>query len=143
MKRFFAIILFCSVLISCSATKEEMPVQILAQKLGEEINDFENLTEASDDYIKKHLNSDLSLYSEYIVLYSSSSAVKNELGIFKVKDMNDISKGMTEVKKYINANCSKNIEKASFTRYGKYILFTILSLEESNNVERKFRAELR
>lgn len=154
MKRFFAIILFCCSLISCSAAKEDMPVQILAEKLGEEIDGFENLTEASSDYIKYCIGSDLSLYSEYIILYPFSGTVYNELGIFKVKDMNAVNEGIEEVKKYIsfkkenwdmryNSDEYKKIESANVTRFGKYILYTILDTEESKEVEKHFREELR
>ena len=153
MKRLLAIFIFCCILVSCTA-KEDMPVQILAQELGEEIENFDNLAEADDDYIKHCMNSDLSLYSEYIVMSPSQGDAYNEFGIFKVKDMNDINKGIEEVKKYLNfkkenfdAKYStdeyKKIENAKVTRFGKYILFTALNEAESKEVEKEFRDKLR
>ena len=154
MKKLSIALLICLLLASCSPIKDDMPVQILAAELSDEISGFENLTEASADYIKYCMKSDLSLYSEYIVLYPFAGTTYNEIGIFKVKNADDIDKGVKEVNNYLNFKKEnwdtrylgdefKKIENAKITPFGQYILYTILSENESKDVIEEFKDELK
>ena len=154
MKKLLLTAIICIIIVSCSAPKDDIPVQILATTLGEKIDGFENLTQASDDYIKYCMESDLSLYSEYIVLYPFAGTEYNEIGIFKVDDANNTDEGIKEVEKYLmfkksnwdtrykNDEFSK-IENAKITSCGKYILYTILSDAEMESVISAFKASLK
>lgn len=154
MKKFCFVLVFCLILASCSGVKDDIPVQILAASLGEEIGGFENMAEASTDYIKYCMGSDLSIYSEYIVLYPFAGTVYNEFGIFKVDDKADLDKGIEEVSNYINFKKEnwdtryngeefEKIEKAEVTNCGRYILYTILGDGERKEVINEFKDELK
>ncbi|MBQ8837045.1 MAG: DUF4358 domain-containing protein [Clostridia bacterium] len=154
MKKICFLLVLCILLCSCSSVKDDIPVQILAASLGEEIDGFENMAEASTDYIKYCMNSDLSLYSEYIVLYPFAGTVYNEFGIFKVKDKANLDKGIEEVNNYLAFKKSNwdtrykseelnKIEKAKTVNIGRYILYVILGSEDSAEVIEKFKEELK
>lgn len=134
---------------SCAVAKDTVPVQILAACVGEEIDGFENLAEASTDYIKYCMSSDLSLYSEYIVLYPFSGTEYNEVGIFKVKDEGDVGDGKNEIEGYLKFKKDNwdtrymgeefnKIENAKVTSFGKYIMYTILNEDETKEATEKF-----
>ncbi len=153
MKKLLVTAFICLLLVSCTAVKDDMPVQILASELGEEINGFKNLAEASTDYIKYCMNSDLGLYSEYIVLYPFSGTTYSEIGIFKIKNLKEIDKGVDEINGYLKFKKDnwdtrylgdefKKIENAKVTTFGKYILYTVLTEDESNKVIKEFKDEL-
>ena len=154
MKKLCISMVLCLLLTSCSKVKDDVPVQILATELGNEIDGYNNMAEASTDYINYCMNSDLSLYSEYIVLYPFAGTVYNEFGIFKVKNSDDIDKGIEEVKYYLNFKKENwdtrylgeefaKIEKAEVTTFGKYILYTILGDEEKKDVIDEFKENLK
>lgn len=154
MKKVCLLLIFCFLFTSCSLVKDDMPVQLLAMAIGEKIEGFSNLAEASTDYIKYCMSSDLSLYSEYIVLYPFSGSKYNEIGIFKVRDKNNLQKGINEVNNYLKFKKSnwdtrymgeefKKIETAKIKSCGHYILYTILSESESKSAVRKFEKMLK
>lgn len=154
MKKVFIFVFACIFISSCSTAKDTVPVQILAASLGNKINGFENMTEVSTDYIKYCMNSDLSLYSEYIVLYPFSGTEYNEIGIFKVKCEKSIEKGVAEVKNYLLFKKSNwdtrymedefvKIENAEVCTLGKYILYAILNDGERENVIKTFEEILK
>ncbi len=154
MKKFCVLLVFILLFSSCAMIKDDMPVQLLAMAIGEKIEGFENLAEASTDYIKYCMSSDLSLYSEYIVLYPFSGTKYNEIGIFKVRDKKDLQKGLKELENYLLFKKSnwdtrymgdefKKIETAQVKSCGHYILYTILSENESKSAIRKFEKLLK
>ncbi len=153
MKKLCILLVFCFLFTACSAVKDDMPVQLLAMSIGKKINGFENLAEASSDYIKYCMNSDLSLYSEYIVLYPFAGTKYNEIGIFKVRDKGEIQNGIKEVEKYLLFKKSNwdtrymgeefdKIKNAKVTAYGNYILYTILSENEAKTAIKNFKKML-
>lgn len=153
MKKLCILLVFCFLFTACSAVKDDIPVQLLAMSIGKKINGFENLAEASSDYIKYCMNSDLSLYSEYIVLYPFAGTKYNEIGIFKVRDKGEIQNGIQEVEKYLLFKKSnwdtrymgeefEKIENAKVTAYGNYILYTILSENEAKTAIKNFKKML-
>lgn len=153
MKKLCFLLVLCFLFTACAAIKDDMPVQLLAMSLGEKIEGFENLAEASSDYIKYCMSSDLSLYSEYIVLYPFAGTKYNEIGIFKVRDKGEIQNGIKEVEKYLLFKKSnwdtrymgeefKKIENAKVTAYGNYILYTVLSENEAKTAIKTFKKML-
>ena len=154
MKAFIVTVFLCAFLTSCTAVKDTVPVQILAASLGEEIEGFENLAEASTDYIKYCMSSDLSLYSEYIVLYTFAGTEYNEIGIFKVKNTSDTKAGAKEAERYLKfkkdnwdnryrGDESKKIENAKVTVLCNYILYNVLEEKEASMVTKKFQSLLK
>lgn len=153
MKKLCILLVFCFLFTACSAVKDDIPVQLLAMSIGKKINGFENLAEASSDYIKYCMNSDLSLYSEYIVLYPFAGTKYNEIGIFKMRHKEEIQNGIKEVEKYLLFKKSNwdtrymgedfdKIKNAKVTAYGNYILYTILSENESKTAIKNFKKML-
>lgn len=154
MKKVCVLLLFCLLFTSCSQVNDAVPVQILADALGEEIEGYTNLGQASPDYIGYCMQSDLSLYEEYIVLYPFAGTVYNEIGIFKLKDASKKDAGIAEIKRYLafkkenwdtryrKEEVSK-IENADIVSSGRYLLYTILDPEESAAVCKHFIRELK
>ena len=64
------LLLLC--LLSCESVREDIPVQLLADTVGTKIEGFSHLSQASTEYIRYCMNSDLSLYDEYLILYPFS-----------------------------------------------------------------------
>ncbi|MBE6679433.1 MAG: DUF4358 domain-containing protein [Ruminococcaceae bacterium] len=154
MKKLCILFVLCFLFTACSTVKDDMPVQLLAMAVGEKIEGFDNLSEASTDYIKYCMTSDLSIYSEYIVMYPFAGSQYNEFGIFKVRDKNNLQSGVKEVENYISFKKSnwdtrymgeefKKIDNAKVTVCGHYILYTILSENESKSAARKFENMLK
>ena len=154
MKKTSAIFLVCLLLFSCSPVKTTVPVQIIAGCLKERIEGFEHLSEASEDYIKYCTQGDLSAFSEYIVLYPFSGEKYNELGVFKVSDTHNVDDGVSVIRKYLsfkksnwdtryNGDEYNKICNATITTQGKYILFTILSDEDSKTTIKLFKKLLK
>ena len=154
MKKLLFTLIVCLLLMSCNSVKDDVPVQILAESLGKNITDFSNLSEASSDYIKYCMKSDLSLYSEYVVMYPFSGTKYNEIGIFKVKDQDSASDAAKELESYLMFKKSNwdtrykgeefsKIEHAKITTCGNYILYTILDEKEQENVIKQFQKELK
>ena len=154
MKKLCILLILFFLFSSCSMIKDDMPVQLLSMAIGEKIEGFENLAEASTDYIKYCMGSDLSLYSEYIVMYPFSGTKYNEIGLFKVKDKKDLQKGINEVENYLKFKKSnwdtrymgeefKKIETAQIKSCGHYILYTILSESENKSAVRRFEKMLK
>ncbi len=107
------------------------------------------MSEASTDYIKYCTGNDLSIFSEYIILYPFSGTEYNEYGIFKVSEKQNAKKGIDVIKTYLSFKKSNwdtrymgeeytKICNAKITSKGDYILYTILSDEESKSVEKLF-----
>ena len=153
MKKLCFLLVLCSLFTSCSAVKDDMPVQLLAMAIGEKIIGFENLSEASSDYIEYCMGSDLSPYSEYIVMYPFAGDIYNEFGIFKIRNEKDLQNAIKEVERYISFKKSnwdtrymgeefEKIENAQVVTRGKYILYTILSASEGKTAKRKFEKML-
>ena len=153
MKKVCVLLLFCLLFTSCSQVNDAVPVQVLADALGEEIEGYTNLGQASPDYIGYCMQSDLSLYEEYIVLYPFAGTVYNEIGIFKIKDASKKKDSIAEVKRYLafkkenwdtryRGEEFSKIESAAVVCHGRYILYTILSLKESEAVCNRFEKEL-
>lgn len=152
MKKLFSIVILSILITSCSV-KKDVPVQIIASSLGEHISNFENMAEASDDYVKYCMNSDMAIFSEYIILYPFSGTEYTEIGIFKISDENKISDGIKIIDGYINFKKENwdtrymddefaKIENAKITSCGPYILYTILDANESKQVIKKFKNQL-
>ena len=154
IKKICSILCLLFLLSSCSKVKTEVPVQILAETVGKEIVGYENLTSASADYIRYCMQSDLSLYEEYVILYPFSGTRYNEFGIFKLKNNNDRAAAKAELEKYLafkkenwdtryNANEFSKIQSAKIFACEKYLLYTILSPEEANSVSKAFLQEVK
>lgn len=153
MKKLCCLLLVVCLFTACGSVRDDMPVQILAAALGEEIEGFENLTSASADYIRYCMGSDLSLYEEYVVLYPFSGTEYNEIGVFKLKNADDIGKGREELQKYLtfkkdnwdtryNGEEFNKIETSRIQTCGRYLLYTILATNEANAVTERFEKEL-
>ena len=153
MKRICFLLLFGLLLTSCAQVNDAVPVQILADALGEEIRGYADLGQASSDYIGYCMSSDLALYEEYIVLYPFAGTVYNEIGIFKLKDTSQKEDGIAEVKRYLafkkenwdtryRSDEFSKIENAAVVCHGRYILYTILSPKESKAVCERFKQAL-
>ncbi len=149
MKKTIFIIALCIFITSCTTAKDTVPVQIIAEYIGTEINGFENLAEASEDYIKYCMKSELELYSEYIVLYPFAGNTYNEFGIFKVHKEDDIKRGIEEIRGYLAFKTENwdtrymgsefdKIKNAKVYSFGKYILYTILSPNDSKTANERF-----
>lgn len=154
MKKFLCLLTVCLLLASCGQVNDAVPVQILADALGKEIDGYENLGQASSDYISYCMNSDLSLYEEYIVLYPFAGTVYNEIGIFKLKDASETEEGIAEIRRYLafkkrnwdtryRSDELSKIENAVVTCEGRYLLYTILNPDESQAVANRFEKELK
>ena len=154
MRKVCFLIIFCLLISGCESVKNDMPVQLVAEKLGEKISNFEHLGTASADYIKYCMQSDLTLYAEYTVLYPFSGTKYNEIGIFKVKSNDDLSKGLKEVKNYLlfkksnwdtryNSQELSKINNAKICHCGNYILYTILAENEESAVIKEFKTVLK
>ncbi|MBQ9133343.1 MAG: DUF4358 domain-containing protein [Clostridia bacterium] len=154
MKKGFCLFMACLLLVSCGQVNDAIPVQILADALGEEIDGYKNLGQASSDYIGYCMSSDLSLYEEYIVLYPFAGTMYNEIGIFKLKDASEKETGIAEIHRYLafkqqnwdtryRSDEQSKIENASVVCEGRYLLYTILSPEESAAVTKRFEKELK
>ena len=154
MKRICILCTVCFLLVACAPTNDAVPVQILADALGEKIQGYTDLGPASSDYIAYCMGSDLSLYEEYIVLYPFAGTVYNEIGIFKLKDRSRKEDGIAEIKRYLafkkenwDTRYRKDelakIDNASVVCIGRYLLYTILSPTESEAVRKQFEAELK
>lgn len=153
MKRLFIAVMICLLLPSCASAQKDLPVQILGQTLGTEIENFENLGIASVDYLRYCMQSDLSLYDEYLVLYPFAGTEYKEIGIFKLKDASDKASAKTEILAYLafkeknwdtryNGDEFSKIQNAKIIIGGRYILYTILAPEESDRVIRAFKAAI-
>ena len=152
LKKLLAICL-CLSLFACSDVRDDIPVQILSERLLENINGSENMSEASTDYIKYCMESDLGIYSEYIVLYPFAGKIYNEIGIFKVRDEKDVEKAVSEVKSYITFKTEnwdtrymgeefEKIKNSEIVPLGKYVLYTILSENEQKKVVEEYKKQL-
>ena len=152
MKKIFCIVILCIFLTSCSV-KNDVPVQIIADALGEHISNFDNMAQASEDYMKYCMNSDLSMFSEYIVLYPFSGKKYTEIGIFKMQENEKTSDGIKILERYLNFKKQNwdtrymgdeyaKIESAKITSCGPYILYTILDESESTKVSKEFKKQL-
>lgn len=154
MQKVFCLLTVCILLVSCGKINDAIPVQILADSLGKEIEGYENLGQASADYLGYCMSSDLSLYEEYIVLYPFAGTIYNEIGIFKLKDDSKKEEGIAEIERYLafkkenwdtryRGNEFTKIENATISAKGRYLLYTILSPEESEAVASRFKKELK
>ena len=143
MRKLCIAVIFCMFFSGCASYKNDVPVQLIATTLCKKIEGSENLAEASPDYIKYCMDSDLSLFSEYIVLYPFAGIEYNEIGIFKVKSLDDIKAATAEIDRYILFKKSnwdtrylndefKKTDNSKPIICGNYIFYTILSKEESN-----------
>ncbi len=153
MKKGFCLLAVCFLLTACGQVNDAVPVQILADTLGKEIEGYENLGQASTDYIRYCMRSDLSLFEEYIVLYPFAGTVYNEIGIFKLKDASKNEEGTAEICRYLafkrqnfdtryRSDELSKIENAAIVCKGRYLLYTILSPKESQAVCDRFEKEL-
>lgn len=154
MKKICLLLLLCLLFNACAQVNDAVPVQILADALGKEIDGYENLSQASPDYIGYCMSSDLALYEEYIVLYPFAGTVYNEIGIFKLKDASGMENGIAEIKHYLafkkqnwdtryRRDELSKIENATIVCEGRYLLYTILSPEEGKAVCKRFKEELK
>lgn len=152
MKKYLSMLLalvlpFC--LPSCESVRDDVPVQLLADAVGAKIEGFSHLSQASTDYIRYCMKSDLSLYDEYLILYPFSGTAYNEIGIFKLAAEADGEKALSEIDGYLNfrkknwdtrynADEYGKIESARIIRRGRYFLYTILSQAERDAAEKAF-----
>lgn len=146
------LLLLC--LLSCESVREDIPVQLLADTVGTKIEGFSHLSQASTDYIRYCMNSDLSLYDEYLILYPFSGTAYNEIGIFKLAAGANGEKALSEIEGYLNfkkknwdtrynADEYGKIERARIVRHGRYFLYTILSQAERDAAEKAFSDALK
>lgn len=155
-KYLFSLIAFALLLClqSCASVRNDVPVQLLADAVGEKIENFSNLSQASTDYIRYCMKSDLSLYDEYLILYPFSGTAYNEIGIFKLAADADGEKALSELEGYLdfkkknwdtryNADEYGKIESARIIRRGRYFLYTILSQAEREAAEKAFADALK
>ena len=149
---FALLLLLC--LPSCESVRDDIPVQRLADAVGTKIEGFSHLSQASADYIRYCMKSDLSLYDEYLILYPFSGTAYNEIGIFKLAADADGEKALSEIEGYLNfkkknwdtrynADEYGKIERARIVRHGRYFLYTILSQAERDAAEKAFADALK
>ena len=146
------LLLLC--LPSCESVRDDIPVQLLADAVGAKIEGFSHLSQASTDYIRYCMNSDLSLYDEYLILYPFSGTAYNEIGIFKLAAGANGEKALSEIEGYLNfkkknwdtrynADEYGKIESARIVRCGRYFLYTILTTAERDAAEKAFSDALK
>ncbi len=156
MKRLLSACLACLTLFSlaaCGAVRDDVPVQVIADAVGSEVDGYTHLSPASDDFIRYCMKSDLSLYEEHLILCPFSGSSYNEIGIFKLTPDADRENALSEVRAYLtfrranwdmryNADECIKVEHARVISRGRYLFFAILSDAERNAAESAFRAAL-
>lgn len=154
MRKFILFFLTLLMLLpSCTKIRDDIPIQLLAQSVGEEIKGFENMAQASRDYLE-YCMGDLEPFEEYIVLYPFAGTEYNEIGIFKIRADIDKQEAQIRLEKYLTFK-RKNwdtrykgdefakIENASITSCGRYVLYAILDDAERAAVSKRFQAEIK
>ena len=156
MKRLLSVCLVCLTLFSlagCGAVRDDVPVQVIADAVGNAVEGYMHLSPASDDFIRYCMKSDLSLYEEHLILCPFSGSSYNEIGIFKLTPDADREKALSEVHAYLafrkanwdmryNADECSKVERARVVSCGRYLFFTILSDAERTAAESAFRTAL-
>lgn len=156
MKRLLFVCLVCLTLFSlagCGAVRDDVPVQVIADAVGNAVEGYMHLSPASDDFIRYCMKSDLSLYEEHLILCPFSGSSYNEIGIFKLTPDADHEKALSEVHAYLafrkanwdmryNADECSKVERARVVSCGRYLFFTILSDAERTAAESAFRTAL-
>lgn len=150
LKRFCVIFALCLLFTSCESIADEMPIQLIADTVGEAVEGYECLSPASVSYIRYCMNSDLSLYRQYLVLYPFSGTVYNEFGIFILNDTADKAAAQKEIKNYLKfkkenwdmrygATDYEKIEHPLLFSHGRYLFYGILSERDKQAVKQKLK----
>ena len=134
---------------SCSGSSDtaaDIPVADLTAAADGHIANAAKLSAVDDDYIKGSLEVDPAMLSEYILKIQVSGTEIDQYGIFKVADENNVQAVADSLNAYLDmmrANWEAlpyqpqekpKLDSAGVEIIGNYVLFTILSAEESDAV---------
>lgn len=156
-----AILLLCSALIftSCDGNKSEIKDDIAVSSLvstakGQIPND-EGYVSVSSDFLKFNFEALPTFKEAEVIIASNSSANLNEVGIFHFSSAEDAKNGEQAVKNYLTAKDESfrnsinytpdeypKIENAKAKVIGNYVVYTILTTEDSAKVFSAIEAQL-
>lgn len=157
MKRifiFFLCFFIATALTACGTVSADVPVQVIADCVGSRLEEYAQLSAASDDYIRYCMKSDLSLYEEHLLLCPYAGSNYTEIGIFKLTAEADRDAACAELMRYLDfkqknwdmryrANDFVQIAHARVLMRGRYCFFAIVSDEARAAVEHAFVDALR
>lgn len=151
---FFLCFALATALVSCNTVSADVPVQVIADRVGSQLEEYPQLSAASDDYIRYCMKSDLSLYEEHLLLCPYAGNNYTELGIFKLTADADRDAACAELKRYLafkEENWDMRYRADDFVRvaharvlvHGRYCFFAIVSDKARSAVEHAFTDALR
>lgn len=150
---FLSLCMLCT-LTACGSVRDDVPVQLIADAVGGKIDGYENLSPASDDYLRYCMKSDLSRFEEHLLLCPFAGNVYREIGIFKLAAGADRASALAELRGYLafraanwdmryKAEECEKIKHARLVTRGRYCFFAILSDAERAAAEKAFADVLR
>jgi len=150
MKKFAFILIALSfaltVLSSCGGNQEvsaSVPVADIVSEIDTLLSNADKLSAVDDDYVKGMFEIDTAMLDEYVLKIQVSGTEIDQYGIFKTADEANISAVETALNGYIDTVKTNwnnfnylpeektKLDNASVETIGNYVIFTVLSEDES------------
>jgi len=153
MKKFAVILIILSLvftlLSSCGGDKaavSDVPTADISAQIDTLLSNAGKLSAADDDYVKGMFELDTALLEEYVLKIQVSGTEIDQYGIFKAADEANISAVEAALNGYIDTVKTNwgnfnylpeekvKLDNASVETIGSYVVFTVLSEDESTAV---------
>ncbi len=148
MRKFVLLLLALTTLLaSCGGSSEaiaNLPVAELSASVDTLLTNASKMSPVDGDYIKGMLEIDTASLDEFVLKMQVSGTEIDQYGILKIADGADITSVKTSVETYINTLRTNwkamgylpseqvKLDAAKVEEVGSYIIFTILSSDESD-----------
>ncbi len=160
MKKIVALIIIVAVLATalcaCGGNSEtkNVPAADIAAAVADKIGKTDSLTAVEANWIKGWMKTDASLFGDYTVMLNTYGANVDEYGIFKAGEEMSAAKIETVVQSYLDLRVQSwmdeympeekyKVEDASYEVIGDYVMYCILSAEDSEAAFATFEGMLK
>jgi len=159
MKKPVVCLLLCVMIFASCGKSEEafasVPAAELSGALSPLLVNSAKLAAVDDDYVKFMLEIDLETVEEYVLLQQNSGTEIDQYGIFKVKEDGDTQAISDKITAYLDAMLSNfdnfnympgervKLADARVEVIGDYVIYTVLSADESDAVFEKMDEMIR
>ena len=157
----FAVLLLCLALTltACDSYRSDVAIADLTSAVLASVSTQGGFTATDADYVSLEFAAPDVISSnvqEWIICASTSSQTVDEFGIFRVKDGGDVGAVKKEVETYVKALQVKlevyldmydpaektKLENAQIEVYGNYVVYTILTQEDTTAATKAVKTEL-
>ena len=137
------LLLTLAVFAGCSGDryKDDCPAEVITSSIVKEIPVSAGYLSYGSDFMQFYLTDAVTPVDDYSVVYSSAADNYNEIGILHVKDKKDLETVENAVSAYLaefrstyeqqaqlyDKTEQEKLEDASYTVYGKYVVYMILT----------------